>query len=93
MCSPAKISRLETASRPPNPRDVRDLCGVYGTGEAEADQLVEMAREACKPNWWNKYEDLSMPSIGLEQDAASITSYMMYYLPALLQTKLLDAGV
>ena len=66
---------------------------MYGTGEAEADQLVEMAREACKPNWWNKYEDLSMPSIGLEQDAASITSYMMYYLPALLQTKLLDAGV
>ena len=87
MCSPAKISRLETASRPPNPRDVRDLCGVYELSEAEADQLVEMAREARKPNWWNRYEDLSMPYIGLEQDAASITSYTMYYVPALLQTE------
>jgi transcriptional regulator with XRE-family HTH domain len=87
MCSPAKISRLETASRPPNPRDVRDLCGVYGVSEAEADQLVEMAKEARKPNWWNKYEDLSMPYIGLEQDATSVMSYTMYYAPALLQTE------
>jgi transcriptional regulator with XRE-family HTH domain len=87
MCSPAKISRLETASRPPNPRDVRDLCGVYGVSEAEADQLVEMAKEARKPNWWNKYEDLSMPYIGLEQDAMSVTSYTMYYVPALLQSE------
>lgn len=87
MCSTAKISRLETASRPPNPRDVRDLCGLYGVDEAEADQLVEMAKEARKPNWWNKYEDLSMPYIGLEQDAVSITSYTMYYVPALLQTE------
>jgi transcriptional regulator with XRE-family HTH domain len=87
MCSPAKISRLETASRPPNPRDVRDLCGVYGVSEAEADELVEMAKEARKPNWWNKYEDLSMPYIGLEQDATSVMSYTMYYVPALLQTE------
>lgn len=87
MCSPAKISRLETASRPPNPRDVRDLCGLYGVGETEENQLVEMAREARKPNWWNKYEDLSMPYIGLEQDATSITSYTMYYAPALLQVE------
>ena len=28
-----------------------------------------------------------MPYIGLEQDAASITSYTMYYVPALLQTE------
>jgi len=87
MCSPAKISRLETASRPPNPRDVRDLCGVYEVSSDEADQLVEMAKEARKPNWWNKYEDLGMPYIGLEQDAVSITSYTMYYVPALLQTE------
>ena len=29
-CSPSKISRLETASRRPNPRDVRDVCKFYG---------------------------------------------------------------
>jgi len=60
---------------------------VYEVSSDEADQLVEMAKEARKPNWWNKYEDLGMPYIGLEQDAVSITSYTMYYVPALLQTE------
>ncbi len=87
MCSPAKISRLETATRPPNPRDVRDLCGVYEIGQSETDELVEMAKEARRPNWWNKYVDLNMPYIGLEEDAISITSYTMYYVPALLQAE------
>lgn len=87
LCSATKISRLETASRPPNLRDVRDLCGLYGVDDTLTDQLMDMAREARKPGWWNKYEDLDMPYIGLEQDAASITSYTMYYVPALLQTE------
>ena len=87
LCSPTKISRLETATRLPVLRDVRDLCTLYGVDEAKADQLMEMARKAREPGWWAKYEDLDMPYIGLEQDAASITSYTMYYVPALLQTE------
>lgn len=87
LCSATKISRLETASRPPNLRDVRDLCALYEVDGAQTDQLMDMAKEARKPGWWNKYEDLDMPYIGLEQDAASITAYTMYYVPALLQTE------
>ena len=48
---------------------------------------MEMTRKAREPGWWAKYEDLDMPYIGLEQDAVSITSYTMYYVPALLQTE------
>jgi hypothetical protein len=33
-CSLSKITRLETATRRPNPRDVRDLCKFYGLDEA-----------------------------------------------------------
>lgn len=88
-CSPSKISRLETATRRPNPRDVRDLCRFYGLDEATSAELVELAREAKEPGWWKEFPDVGLalvPYIGLEQDAASITSFAAFYVPALLQT-------
>ena len=88
-CSPSKISRLETATRPPNWRDVRDLCAFYGLNEATSAELVELAREAKEPGWWKAFPDVGLqlvPYIGLEQDASSITSFASFYVPALLQT-------
>jgi transcriptional regulator with XRE-family HTH domain len=86
-CSPSKISRLETASRRPNPRDVRDLCKVYKLDDATLDELVGLAREAKEPGWWRQYADVGLdPYIGLEQDASAITSFAAFYVPALLQT-------
>jgi transcriptional regulator with XRE-family HTH domain len=85
-CSPSKISRLETASRRPIPRDVRDLCRFYGLDEATSAELVELAREAKEPGWWKQFQDLALdPYIGLEQDASAITSFASFYVPALLQ--------
>jgi transcriptional regulator with XRE-family HTH domain len=87
-CSPSKISRLETASRRPNPRDVRDLCKVYKLDDATLEELVGLAREAKEPGWWGQYSDVALgPYIGLEQDASTITSFSAFYIPALLQTK------
>lgn len=86
-CSPSKISRLETASRRPNPRDVRDLCKFYGLDEATSKDLIDLAREAKEPGWWKQYADVGLdPYIGLEQDASAITSFAAFYVPALLQT-------
>lgn len=88
-CSPSKISRLETATRRPNPRDVRDLCTFYGLDDATSAELLELAREAKEPGWWKQYADAGLalePYIGLEQDAAAITSFTTFYMPALLQT-------
>jgi hypothetical protein len=49
---------------------------------------MSLARGAREPGWWTQYEDLNLdPLIGLEQEAAAITCYSMYYLPALLQTE------
>jgi transcriptional regulator with XRE-family HTH domain len=86
-CSPSKISRLETATRRPNPRDVRDLCRVYELDEATSEELISLAREAKEPGWWKHYPDVGLePYIGLEQDASAITAFAAFFVPALLQT-------
>jgi transcriptional regulator with XRE-family HTH domain len=89
-CSATKISRLETAGRKAIPRDVRDLCGIYGvTDQAEVDALMDLARQGRQPGWWDPYSDLGElvgPYIGLEQVAVAITAFSMYYVPGLLQT-------
>jgi transcriptional regulator with XRE-family HTH domain len=88
LCSATKISRLETGARRASLRDVRDLCQIYSvTDQVEADGLMSLARQAREPGWWTQYDDLRLdPFIGLEQEAVAITSFSMYYVPALLQT-------
>ncbi|HET6185917.1 MAG TPA: DUF5753 domain-containing protein, partial [Trebonia sp.] len=69
-------------------RDVRDLCGIYEVDPETSAELMELAREAYKPGWWAKYDDLVIaPLIGMEQSATAITSFGMYFLPALLQSE------
>lgn len=88
LISATKISRLETGTRPPNLRDVRDLCRHYGLADSVMTELMSLAQGAREPVWWTQYEDLKLgPYLGLEQDAIAITSYTTYYLPALLQTE------
>lgn len=89
MCSATKISRLETGGRRAHPRDVRDLCQLYGVaGRPEADELMKLAREAQEPGWWDKYDEgpVSARLLGLEQEATAITCFSMFHVPGLLQT-------
>jgi transcriptional regulator with XRE-family HTH domain len=88
LCSPTKISRAETAVRRATLRDVRDLCQIYGVDAETSAELMELARDAYQPGWWNKYDDLKInPLIGMEQAATAITSFGMYFFPALLQSE------
>jgi transcriptional regulator with XRE-family HTH domain len=89
LCSATKISRLETGTRRASLRDVRDLCGIYGvTNQADVDELMELARKSRESGWWTQYDEpVLSPLLGLEQEAAAITSFSMYYVPALLQTR------
>lgn len=88
LCSATKISRLETGARRPSLRDVRDLCSLYDVDESTSAEFMTLAREAREQGWWTQYDDLKLdPYIGLEQVAKSITTYTMYYIPALLQTE------
>jgi Domain of unknown function (DUF5753) len=49
---------------------------------------MDPARAAREQTWWTQYEDLNLdPYLGQEQEAKVITSFMTYYIPALLQTE------
>lgn len=86
LCSATKISRLETGTRRPSLRDIRDLCTLFSVDEPTAEEFMNLARGVRKQEWWTQYEDLKLdPYLGLEQVASAITSYTMYYIPALLQ--------
>ena len=88
LCSPTKISRVEAGARRARLRDVRDLCQLYGIDADTSEELKELAREACQPGWWTKYDNLKIASyIGMEQAATAITTFGMYYVPGLLQTE------
>lgn len=90
LCSATKISRAETGARRPTLRDVRDLCALYEVSSDETAELMELAREARKPGWWARYDNnakVGVAFIEMEQAASSITSFEMYFLPALLQTE------
>lgn len=87
LCSAAKVSRIETGARRVSLRDVRDLCQIYGVGDQEAAQLMDLARRARENGWWAHYDDLGVgPYFDLEQEAKAITYYSMSYIYGLLQS-------
>ena len=89
LCSPSKVSRMETGQRGATQRDIRDLCDLYGvTDAAERDHLMTLAREGKQPGWW---QSLSVPLphkiyVGLEQEAASLSIFHSSVVPGLVQT-------
>ena len=86
MFSPTKLSRLETGRVGATPRDIRDLCIVYGiTDTAERERLVELAREGKQRAWWQHYDLRYATYVGLEAEAMSISNYDTNVVPGLLQ--------
>jgi transcriptional regulator with XRE-family HTH domain len=76
MFSPTKLSRLETGRVGASPRDIRDLCIVYGiTDAAERERLAALAREGKQRAWWQLYDLAYATYVGLEAEATSISSY------------------
>lgn len=87
LCSPSKVSRIETGQRGATLRDVRDLCDLYGvTDEAERDRLMRLAREGKEQGWWQSYDLPYSTYVGLEAEAVSIKDYDSAVVPGLLQT-------
>ena len=88
LCSPPKISRIETGVRPASLRDVRDLCTIYGVDDSLRERLMGLAREAKQQGWWNKYEDIAIDRlIGLEIEATQVSSYESCVIPWMFQTR------
>lgn len=88
LCSPSKVSRMETGHRGATQRDVRDLCRIYNlTDPAQVSHLMELAREGKQQAWWQSFElDYFTTYVGLEQAATSVMYYQSSIVPGLLQT-------
>lgn len=88
--SKSSLSRIENALVSVLPPVVRALLELYGVGEDDIDALVQVARDARKRGWWQKYDDV-LPSwfsvyVGLEAEAAEIKGFEPQLVPGLLQT-------
>lgn len=88
LCSPSKVSRLETGQRGATARDIRDLCDIYGVAEpAERTRMAKLAAEGKQQGWWQTYElDNFATYVGLEEAATTIKQYQSTAMPGLLQT-------
>ncbi len=90
-CSGTRISRMETGRISARPGDVRELLEIYGVTGAEADSLVQLARDARRKGWWHGYGRVLPPwfeaYIGLESDAARLRDFQPLVVPGLLQTE------
>ncbi len=88
MVSQPKISHLENGRRTISPRDVRDLCVIYGVTDRQViDSLMGMAKQSGQQGWWNIYGDIPQSVyVGLETDAATVHAYEPMMIPDLLQT-------
>ncbi|TDB87607.1 XRE family transcriptional regulator [Actinomadura sp. KC216] len=90
--SHSKISRMELGRVGFKERDVADLLTLYGISDpAERASLLELARRAKIPNWWQRFGDV-LPSwfevyLGMEEAASLVRTYEVQLVPGLLQTE------
>jgi transcriptional regulator with XRE-family HTH domain len=90
LCSVAKVSRMETAGRGVQPRDVRDLARLYKVSDDIREQLMRLAAESRKPGWWQDFrtiDEVSGTYIGLESAASECRLFEVVRMPGLLQTR------
>jgi transcriptional regulator with XRE-family HTH domain len=87
LCSPSKVSRMETGQGSATARDVRDLCNLYDvTDEAERDRMMTLAREGKGPARWQRYELAYATYAELEQEALAISAFQSSVVHGLLHT-------
>ena len=86
------MSRIETGkSQPPKQREVRDLLDLYGIKDNRTyEVLLQLAKEAAQPGWYNEFQDAFPPRfgsyIGLESEASSLRAFDNQLVHGLLQT-------
>jgi transcriptional regulator with XRE-family HTH domain len=88
LCSPSKVSRMETGHRGATARDIRDLCQIYGvTDPGQQKRLMRLAAAGKRAGWWQGYElDYFATYVGLEEEAIALSYYQSSVVPGLLQT-------
>lgn len=86
MCSPSKVSRLETGQRGASARDIRDLAEIYDLDDDRLQQLLDLAAEGKQRAWWQSRNLPYSHYVGFEVEAVSISDFGFGLVPGLLQT-------
>jgi len=87
LFSMSKLSRMETGHGVATPRDIRDLCDLYGvTDGAQRDHMMNLAAEAKRQAWWQSYDLGYATYVGLEAEAVSISAFQSSVVHGLLHT-------
>ncbi|KOG42978.1 helix-turn-helix domain-containing protein [Streptomyces resistomycificus] len=89
--APATVRRMEMAEVALKIPYVQVLLETYGVGEEETSAFVDLAEEANRPGWWQRFHDV-LPEwfslyVSLEGAARIIRSYEPHFVPGLLQTE------
>ncbi|GAA2971226.1 helix-turn-helix protein [Streptomyces sp. KhCrAH-43] len=87
----ATVRRMETAEVALKIPYVQALLKAYGISDAENDAFVELAEEANRPGWWQRFHDV-LPDwfsmyVSLEGAASLLRMYEPHFVPGLLQTE------
>ncbi|WP_204009309.1 DUF5753 domain-containing protein [Virgisporangium aurantiacum] len=84
------LSRIESGQAALRLRELRDLLGVYGvTDPARIASFEQLANAGRQRGWWSDYSDVSSTFaryVGLETDAAAISTFEDRVIPGLLQS-------
>ncbi|MEU6276722.1 helix-turn-helix transcriptional regulator [Streptomyces populi] len=95
--APATVRRMEMAEVSLKIPYLQLLLKSYGVGDQEAEAFVQLAEDANKPGWWQRFHDI-LPDwfsmhVSLEGAASLLRSYEPHFVPGLLQTEDYARGV
>jgi transcriptional regulator with XRE-family HTH domain len=86
LCSPSKVSRMETGQRGATARDIRDLCDLYQVDVSVREHLNRLAAEGKEHGWWRSYDLDFRAYVEFEEAAVSLKHFATVTVMGLVQT-------